>query len=106
MSFMTRAQPTITTAVSAAVAILLLSGCSGSSGHVSFRNDGSTDVKVSSGNERFSVAAGDIAELQDDCTESDVEISFVKGSSVTVPGPVCTDQAVVIHEDTAELVKS
>ena len=86
-----------------AVLASLLAGCGGS-GDLSFRNDGPDDVSVVSGEETFPVEAGDGDVILDaGCTDGDVLVTFPTGKTVTLAGPVCPDQEVVIHDHQVDL---
>jgi hypothetical protein len=83
----------------AALAVAALAGC-GSSGDLSVVNEGASDVTVSIGDEDVEVSASGGALLLDTgCADGDVTVTFPSGSVVTLDGPVCPDQEIVVHDD-------
>lgn len=90
------------TAVGVLVTVVL-AGCGGG-GDLSFRNDGPDDVSVVVDGETTSVdAGGGMVVLDAGCTRGDVLVTFPSGRTVTVPGPVCPDREVVVHDQEVDL---
>ncbi|MBD8059091.1 hypothetical protein IC607_08930 [Cellulomonas sp. JH27-2] len=82
---------------------LTLAACS-SAGDLSIRNESRTDVTVVVDGGRDEVTAdGGLVLLGKGCTRGDVLVEFPSGTSVVVPGPVCPDQEIVIHDGVAAL---
>jgi hypothetical protein len=100
---MGRAQKSLLSIVTAAASAAVLASCGGG-GDLSFRNDGPDDVSVVSDGETSSVDAdGGMVILDSGCTDGDVLVTFPSGQTVTVAGPVCPDQEVVIHNQQVDL---
>jgi hypothetical protein len=86
-----------------AVLVVVLAGCGGG-GDLSFRNDGPDDVSVvSDGQTSIVDADGGMVILDAGCTDGDVLVTFSSGRTVTLAGPVCPDQEVVIHDQEVDL---
>jgi hypothetical protein len=85
-----------------AVLALTLSACSGP-GDLNISNNGPDDVTVVTGDhEAMTVYAdGAVAILGYGCTPADVTVKFSSGLEVVLPGPVCSDQQIMIGDDTA-----
>ncbi|GAB3216410.1 hypothetical protein GCM10027586_09210 [Kineococcus gypseus] len=100
---MGRTQVSLHSVVAGAVLAVALAGC-GEGGDLAFHNDGPDDVSVVSDGETSTVHAdGGMVVLDAGCTDGDVLVTFPSGKTVTVPGPVCPDQEVVIHDQEVEL---
>jgi hypothetical protein len=73
-------------------------------GDLNISNNGPAAVTVSTGDEEVVVDAdGGAAILDYGCTPGDVTVSFESGSEVVLPGPVCSDQQIVVGDGTATL---
>lgn len=80
-----------------------LTAC-GDRGDLSISNNGPDDVTVLTGDEEVTVDAGGGAVLLDyGCTPGDVTVRFATGPEVTLPGPVCPDEWIVVGDGTATL---
>lgn len=89
--------------VTVAVLVVVLSGCGGG-GDLSFRNEGPDDVSVVSDDQTSTVEAdGGMVILDAGCTDGDVLVTFPSGRTVTLTGPVCPDEEVVIHDQEVDL---
>lgn len=76
--------------------IATLTACS-SPGDLTVRNETSTDVTVSTGDEDITVPAlGAVIILGSGCTAGDVIVEFVSGRKVVVSGPVCPEEQLVV----------
>jgi hypothetical protein len=84
-------------------ASLLLAGLTacGDSGDLTFTNEGSGTVTVSTDDQTFTLSpANGTSILDNGCNKGDVTVTFESGSEITLAGPVCPDKQVVIGEDT------
>ena len=100
---MGRTQLNLHSVVAGAVLAAALAGCSGG-GDLAFHNDGPDDVSVVSDGQTSTIEAdGGMVILGAGCTDGDVLVTFPSGKTVTVPGPVCPDQEVVIHDQEVDL---
>lgn len=80
-----------------------LTACTGA-GDVSISNESSTDVIVSTGDDDVAVSAGGAASiLGSGCIPGDVTVEFASGETVTVPGPICPGEQLVVLDDEVEL---
>ncbi len=100
MSGRTRIAASVLLVVAAAV----LTGCA-DAGDLSIENRGPDDVVIDPGDEDpFTVDADGGAVLLDyGCSPGDVVVTFPSGRRVTVPGPVCPDQQIVVRDGTARV---
>lgn len=90
-------------AVSAFLVALALAACA-RPGDLSFVNDGDADATISTGDvEGVVPAGGGLVVLDYGCSQGDVGVTLGSGRTVTLPGPVCPDQEVVIRADDAAL---
>lgn len=95
---MGRTQIRFSSTVGWALFVVALTGCS-EGGDLSFSNEGSDDVSVVANGEASSIdAGGGMVILDGGCTDGDVLVTFPSGRTVTLPGPVCPDHEVVIHD--------
>lgn len=80
-----------------------LTACS-SPGDLTIRNEGPTDVTVSTGEDEVTVSAwGGAAILDSGCTPGDVTVDFTSGEAVVVSGPVCPEQQIVVRDGKVKL---
>jgi hypothetical protein len=80
-----------------------LTAC-GSLGDLTISNESSSDVTVSTGDEKITVSAGGAAIiLGSGCTPGDINVEFASDQKVVVNGPVCPDEQLVILDGKAEL---
>jgi len=88
----------------AAVLVATLTACS-DPGDLNISNNGPDDVTVVTGDhEAVTVYAdGAVAILGYRCTPADVTVTFASGLEVVLPGPVCSDQQIMIGDETATL---
>ena len=87
-------------------ATLLLAGLTacGSSGDLTFSNEGTEAVTVTTDDETFEVPASSGTSILDNgCTKGDVTVTFASGSTVTIAGPVCPNKQVVIRDGRVDL---
>ena len=92
----------------ALVAVLVTAapvGC-GDAGSLDIENNGPDDVVVDTGDEPpFTVdGTGGALLLDYGCSPGDVVVRFPGGREVTVPGPVCPSERIVVGDGTAELL--
>jgi ABC-type Fe3+-hydroxamate transport system substrate-binding protein len=80
-----------------------LTACSGL-GDLTIRNESSTDVTVSTGDERITVSAwGAASILGSGCTPGDIIVEFASEQKVVVNGPVCPDEQLVALDSKVEV---
>jgi hypothetical protein len=73
-------------------------------GDLTFRNESLTDVTVLMGDQKETVSAGGgFTIIHYGCTPGDVTVKFTSGQVVVVPGPVCPEQQIVVHDGKVEL---
>ena len=73
-------------------------------GDLAFSNEGPDNVRVSTGNQEFTVDAdGGVQILGYGCTEEDIRVEFTSGQEVTITERVCPDQQIVIQDGTVDL---
>jgi len=84
--------------VVAAGLVAALAGCA-SGGDLEISNLGPGDVVVDVGGSPSTVHAdGGMVVLGIGCTEGDVTVRHADGAVTVVPGPVCSDRRLVIHD--------
>src|SRR5690606_1359885 len=90
-------------AAAAVVIVAALAGC-GSQKVLEFENLGPGTAVIDTGDESMTVEEhGGVVILDYDCTPGDVTVLFEDGASTVVPGPVCSDQRVVIRDGDAKV---
>lgn len=88
------------TVVTMTVAVLTLASCASPS--FSLRNDGDEDAEVNLGDTTLLVAGSGGAVIMDyDCTPGDVTVTLADGTTVELPGPICSDQEILIGNTVA-----
>ncbi len=99
---MTRASRLVSTLL-LALAATNLTAC-GNRGDLNISNNGPGAVSVSTGDQEVVVDAdGAVALLGYGCTPGDVTVQFGSGPDVVLPGPICSDQRIVVGDGTATL---
>ncbi len=87
----------------AALLATTMTACRGR-GDLTITNNGPGDATVLIGGEHVVVSSsGGAALLNYGCTPGDVTVEFTSGRAVVLPGPVCPDQQIVIHDGSAVL---
>lgn len=87
--------------------VATLAGCGSHGGDLEITNDSNVRVTVSTGGDPITVEpGGGVVVLDSGCTAGDVTIVLDKSKQLTVPGPVCPPDTIVIHADTAEVVEA
>ena len=84
-----------------------LAACS-TNGDLIFSNEGPDDVKVSTGDQEFTVDAdGGVQLLGYGCTEGDITVEFASsGQEVVLTEQVCPDEQILIQDGTVTLQPS
>jgi hypothetical protein len=85
---------------------LLLAGLAacGSSGDLTFTNEGTEAVTVTTDHDKFKLPPNSGTSILDNgCNKGNVTVTFASGSAVTIPGPVCPDKQVVIRNGKVDL---
>ncbi|MET4061014.1 hypothetical protein ABIB35_002572 [Arthrobacter sp. UYP6] len=73
-------------------------------GDLAFSNEGPDEVRVSTGNQDFTVDPdGGVQILGYGCTEGDIRVEFASGQEVVITEQVCPDQQIVIQDGTVDL---
>lgn len=90
--------------VLALAAVAMLAAC-GAEKNLEFENLGPGTAVVDTGDQPPASVEehGGMTILDYDCTPGDVTITFADGSSTLLPGPICSDQRVVIKDGAASL---
>jgi len=84
--------------VAAALVAAAASACA-RGGDLEVSNLGPGEVVVLTGDESFTVQPdGGVLILDYGCTPGDVTVRFTDGGERVVPGPVCSDERLVIHD--------
>lgn len=84
-------------AAGAALGLALLTAACGETGSLAISNESPHLVVVRLGDEETEVASGGGAVVMGyDCTPGDVLVVSASGETVTLDGPVCSDQQIVI----------
>ena len=90
--------------IAAGAALAAALAACGGGGDLPFRNDGPDNVSVIVDGETIPVdAVGGMTMVDVGCSDGDVLVTFPSGKTVTVAGPVCPSQEVVIHDQEVDL---
>ncbi len=85
-------------------AVASVTSCS-SAGDLSIVNNSDDAVIVDLGDERFEITADGGAVIHDyGCTAGDIAVHRASGEVVTVGGPICSDQQVIVDGDGVRLI--
>jgi len=87
-----------------AVAVVVMMSACARGGDLSISNLGPDAVVVLTGDDEVSIAPdGGVVLLGYGCTPGDVTVRFTSGAVTVVPGPVCAEERIVIHDGEARV---
>lgn len=100
-------RPFLSAVFAAVLGSVVLAGCNDGRGHLDITNESGARADISAGDIATTIDPyGGVSVLDSGCTTGDVTIKLSTGEVLTVPGPVCPPDAIVIHDGSAEVVSA